>query len=203
MKREQAKLNKKQKKRKVREAESDSDSDGSVESVHIVERPKSATRKKNSQKTVTRQRRASSTDAKTDEEKAYQRKVTWLQDHGKPLEDEKLPESEDTSSDNWQTPVGHKNSNRKKYKELFVNESYSSTADLLRPKKKAKSERLSSVTIGYLSTRKGSKKKKHFECLRILLDSGCGATLINHSLVKKMEKTSDKKNKMDNKSWRL
>ena len=100
VKREQAKLNKKQKKRKVREAESDSDSDGSVESVHIVERPKSATRKKTSQKTVTRQRRASSTDAKTDEEKAYQRKVTWLQDHGEPLEDEKLPESEDTSSDN-------------------------------------------------------------------------------------------------------
>jgi hypothetical protein len=50
-------------------------------------------------------------------------------------------------------------------------------------------ENLSSITIGYLASRKGSRKSKHWKRLRVLLDSGCGATLINQSLVGNLKTT--------------
>ena len=80
-----------------------------------------------------------------------------------------------------------------KYFNYFEN--YSSTADLRHPKKQAKVKYLSSVTIGYLNSRKGSKKSRDSKRMKILLDSGCGGTLINHSLIKKLKTTKEKKNK--------
>jgi hypothetical protein len=45
-----------------------------------------------------------------------------------------------------------------------------------------------------LNARKGSTKPKDQKQLRILLDSGCGATLINHSMVRKLQKAQSKTN---------
>ena len=64
-------------------------------------------------------------------------------------------------------------------------------ADLLRPKKKAKTEHLSSRTIGYLASCKGSQKATHWKGIRILFDSGCRATLVNQSIIKKLKTTND------------
>ena len=89
--------------------------------------------------------------------------------------------------------VGATLSNRNQYNKLFGINYYASAAELLRPKKKAKNEHLSSITIGYLATRKGSRKSKHWKCLQILFDSGCGATLINKKLVKGLSLTKEKK----------
>jgi hypothetical protein len=38
--------------------------------------------------------------------------------------------------------------------------------------------------------RKGGQKGKDFKRMRILLDSGCGGTLVNRSFVKKYKKTA-------------
>ena len=86
--------------------------------------------------------------------------------------------------------------------ENYINEieNYSSTADLRRPKKKARVEELSSVTIGYLNSRKGSKKSRDIKRLKILLDSGCGGTLINKQFTKKLKTTKSKKTKWRTKS---
>ena len=43
------------------------------------------------------------------------------------------------------------------------------------------------ITIGYLASRKGSRKPKDWKRSRVLLDSGCGATLINKSLLSKLK----------------
>ena len=86
--------------------------------------------------------------------------------------------------------------NSNKINEINVINCYSSTADLLRPKKKMKNKHLSSITIGYVASHKGSRKAKHWKRMRILLDSGCGATLINQSLLGDL-KTKKIKNKMD------
>jgi hypothetical protein len=59
--------------------------------------------------------------------------------------------------------------------------------------KKSKIEQLLSVTIGYLATRKVSKDPTHWKRTRILLDSGFVATLINHSLIKSLDYTKEKK----------
>ena len=65
--------------------------------------------------------------------------------------------------------------------------------------KKQKLEHVSSITLGYLHTRKGSRKMKYQRRLRILFDSGCGDTIINQTLTrgpdKKKVKTSKWKTK--------
>ena len=73
-------------------------------------------------------------------------------------------------------------------------------ADLLRPKKKAKTENLSSITIGYLASRKGSRKAKDMTRIKILLDSGCAATLVNGDLISKLKTTADTKTKWTTKA---
>ena len=45
---------------------------------------------------------------------------------------------------------------------------------------KAKRDILSTITLGYLHSKGKSMKIKHMK--RILADTGCGATLINHSM---------------------
>ena len=86
--------------------------------------------------------------------------------------------------------------------ELYINdfEYYSSTAELRCPKKQTKVEELSSITIGYLNSRKGSQKSRDIKRMKILLDSGCGGTLINHHLIKKLKTTKNEKIKWKTKS---
>jgi len=79
------------------------------------------------------------------------------------------------------TPVG---SNKTK-PEL---ECYVSTAQLLQQKAVAqKPKNVSTITLGYIHSRKGSKKPKHEKRLRILFDTGCGGTLINKKFVKDLK----------------
>ena len=46
---------------------------------------------------------------------------------------------------------------------------------------------LSTITLGYVQSRKGSQNAKDFKRLRILLDSGCGSTLIGKRFVSKLD----------------
>lgn len=64
---------------------------------------------------------------------------------------------------------------------------YVTTAQLLNQKKLLKRvDKPSTITLGMLYARQGSKKPKHMKRLRILFDTGCGATLVNHTLVKRL-----------------
>src|SRR5687768_979007 len=64
---------------------------------------------------------------------------------------------------------------------------YASMTTLLRPTKKAKTKpTLSTITLGVLNSKKNSFKPKYHKRLKILFDTGCGATLIHHSLVGKL-----------------
>ena len=72
-------------------------------------------------------------------------------------------------------------------------ECYVSMADRLRPIKKAKTQpTLSTITLGILHSKKNSFKPKHQKRLKILFDTGCGATLIHHSLVGKLPLQTDR-----------
>src|SRR5688500_8231996 len=73
------------------------------------------------------------------------------------------------------------------YPESQKIECYVSMAEMLRPKKKSKKQHLSTITLGYLYTKRGSLKMKHQKRIKILFDTGCGATLIYHSLVKRLK----------------
>ena len=70
-------------------------------------------------------------------------------------------------------------------------ECYASMAKLLRSKKKAKKQDLSTVTLSYLHSKHNSFKTKHQKRLKILFDSGCGATLIHHSLVHRLKQCNN------------
>jgi hypothetical protein len=74
-------------------------------------------------------------------------------------------------------------------------EYFASTTTLLRSRKKSKVEYLLSITIGYLATVKGTKDPNNWKRMRILLNSGCAATLIKHSLslTKSLETTKKQK----------
>jgi hypothetical protein len=54
-----------------------------------------------------------------------------------------------------------------------------------------KVEQLSSITIGYIATIKGSKDPTIWKSMRILLDSGCAVTQINQNLVKTLKTTKE------------
>ena len=75
-------------------------------------------------------------------------------------------------------------------------ECHVSTAQLRRPKKKQNRGHLSTITIGYIKIKDTSKQKR----MRILFDSGCGATLINKRFVKDLNPTKTKKQKWITKS---
>src|SRR6476620_11456612 len=71
-------------------------------------------------------------------------------------------------------------------------ECYVSMANMLRPTKKAEAQpTLSTITLGILHSKKNSFKLRHQKRLRILFDTGCGATLIHHSLVGKLPAQMD------------
>jgi hypothetical protein len=64
-------------------------------------------------------------------------------------------------------------------------------AELLRPKKRTKVKELLTVTIAYMKNKRpdqaGEKQK-----LRVIFDSGCGATLVNKKFVRHWKKTESK-----------
>ena len=65
-------------------------------------------------------------------------------------------------------------------------------AEILRPKKKAKSTDLSTITLGYIYTRPGSFLDRNKKKIKILFDTGCGATLIHKSFVSRLPCDFDK-----------
>jgi hypothetical protein len=77
-------------------------------------------------------------------------------------------------------------------------ECLASMAELLRPKKRAKVEELLTVTIAYMKN-KGPDQSKEKQKLRVLFDSGCGATLVNKKLVRHWKKTESKSTKWSTK----
>jgi len=84
----------------------------------------------------------------------------------------------------------------------YVNESidcFASTAELLRPKKKTKIEDLSTVTLGYIKNKNPNKSDEKHR-LRVLFDSGCGATLINKRFIRHWPKTEGKATKWTTKA---
>ena len=78
-------------------------------------------------------------------------------------------------------------------------ECFASTADLLRPKKRAKIEDLSTITFGHIKD-KSSEKINENKRLRVLFDSGCSATLINKRFVRNWKKTENKSIKWSTKA---
>ena len=52
-----------------------------------------------------------------------------------------------------------------------------------------KTNHLSSISLGYLHTRRGSTKVKDFKRVKVLFDTGCDATIINKKFVKKLKTT--------------
>ena len=85
---------------------------------------------------------------------------------------------------------------------MYTNECLITTAELLRPKKREKIEDLSTITLGYILNKTpqnfGEKQR-----LRVLFDSGCSATLIYRSVLKKLEEKTWRTYKMVNKSWKI
>lgn len=61
-------------------------------------------------------------------------------------------------------------------------ECLASTAEILRPKKRAKVEELSTITLGYIKNKRPDRAGED-QRLRVLFDTGCGATLINKKFV--------------------
>ena len=55
--------------------------------------------------------------------------------------------------------------------------------------KRRKTQNLSSISLGYLHTRKGSRKTKHQRVLKILFDTGCGDTIVNKHVLGNLELT--------------
>ena len=58
-------------------------------------------------------------------------------------------------------------------------------ADILRPKKKAKRYTYLLSPLAIFIAKRKSMKIKHMKRIRILFDTSCGATMINHSMVTK------------------
>ena len=96
-----------------------------------------------------------------EKEAAYQEKVDWLNNFG-PEEKDEEPEEENTSdasTSTWKSSIGANNSDYCIVTQLTEQlDFYASTAEILRPRKKAKTSHLSSITIGYIASRKDSRQ---------------------------------------------
>jgi hypothetical protein len=77
-------------------------------------------------------------------------------------------------------------------------ECLASTAELLCPKKRTKVEELSTITIAYMKNKRPELQDQK-QKLRVLFDSGCGATLINKKFVRHWKKTENKSTKWSTK----
>ena len=78
-------------------------------------------------------------------------------------------------------------------------ECYATTAELIHQKKKRKTQHMSSISLGWLHTRKGSTKPKHMKRVKILFDTGCDATIINKKFVKNLKTTPHSTSKWNTK----
>lgn len=79
-------------------------------------------------------------------------------------------------------------------------ECYVTTAELLKPSKKSKSKDLTTTTAGWLHSKKGSRKDKNKRPLKILLDTGCGGTLVHKRIVQGLKTLPDKNTKWSTKA---
>ena len=85
--------------------------------------------------------------------------------------------------------MGHKTIDNLKFNKKELNVlSYVSTDK----RKRQKTCHLSPITLGYLHAKKGSRKTKHQERIKILIDSGCGDTIVNKSVVERLDCTRTK-----------
>ncbi len=82
-------------------------------------------------------------------------------------------------------------------------ECYVSTADLLQPKKKAKTEHLCAITLAYLWSRRDSRRPEDLRRLRVLFDSGCSGVLINRKAVKHLKKKKSSPTRWSTKAGKL
>ena len=76
--------------------------------------------------------------------------------------------------------------NKRKFNNKNQFECYTTTAHLVHNKKKRKTQHMSSISLGWLHTRKGSTKIKHLKRIKILFDTGCDTTIINKQFVSKL-----------------
>jgi hypothetical protein len=70
-------------------------------------------------------------------------------------------------------------------------ECLASTAEIFCPKKRTKVEELSTITLAYMKYKRPDQADQK-QKLRVLFDSGCGATLINKKFVRHWKKTESK-----------
>ena len=70
----------------------------------------------------------------------------------------------------------------------YYNECHVAADKLFHKTKNAKTQHLSSITLGWIFSRKGGKQGKDLKRARILFDSGCGGTLVNKHFVHKYKK---------------
>ena len=59
-------------------------------------------------------------------------------------------------------------------------------------RKRLKPNKVSPITVGYMTHKPGTWKKEHISRLRVLFDSGCEATLMRGDLLNNLTKTKDK-----------
>jgi hypothetical protein len=53
-----------------------------------------------------------------------------------------------------------------------------------------KTDDKSTISLAWIQTKKDSNKGEHFKQLRVLFDSGCAATLVNHTFLNALKKKS-------------
>jgi hypothetical protein len=77
---------------------------------------------------------------------------------------------------------------------------FTSTAEILRPKKRIKVEDLSTVTIGYIKDKHPDRLDEN-QRVRVLFNFGCSATMINKKLSNTLEETTSQNQKVVYQSW--
>jgi hypothetical protein len=77
-------------------------------------------------------------------------------------------------------------------------ECLASTAEFLHPKKRIEDEELLTITLAYIKNKRPDQADQK-QKLRVLFDSGCGATLVNKKFVRHWKKTESKSTKWSTK----
>lgn len=158
------KNDKKNAKAKAKESDTDSDSDTDMSMSIIDQKPIS---KKWKLENYLVSQLVLSDNKKTEEERAYLKTLH---------EGEETETS--TLSGNLHEPMGYSISSKYQlnpYSNNWDLECCVSMAEILRPKKKAKTTDLSTITLGYLYSKRGIFKDRNHKRIKILFDTGCGA----------------------------
>ena len=164
----------------------------------LTKRLKTSNVKMTSEEAIPRKPKFNKKNDEESEEKAYQKKTCFSSDS----------ESDDSSSSSdeseWQSPNGiwnhiicnnlkveNNDENKLKIKNLKNTFSDNSTIEHYEcyniNNKKQKVDHLSTITLAYVFQKRGNRKLKNTARLKVLVDTGCGSTLINHSAVKKLK----------------